>query len=173
MRTWIVCGLATALAMGCDDGGPEVVDETDGGTATVDSGDEMDSGEGDVDSGGDDDAGGGDDDAGGGEDSGGGIDSGVEMLNCRPTEDICGESCVNTQTDPANCGACETACGMGQVCSLGSCGDDCDMGLENCDGACADTDRDPANCGGCGTTCSDTQACLGGTCTCGPRPNRL
>ena len=29
--------------------------------------------------------------------------------------------CVDTQTDLANCGACDNACGIGQVCQSGAC----------------------------------------------------
>ncbi|MBI4705556.1 MAG: SUMF1/EgtB/PvdO family nonheme iron enzyme [Deltaproteobacteria bacterium] len=33
----------------------------------------------------------------------------------------CGNKCVDTQTDPANCGACGVACAPGNICSAGQC----------------------------------------------------
>jgi hypothetical protein len=62
----------------------------------------------------------------------------------------CGGSCIDTSADPMNCGACGTACPMGQVCAMGTCG--CPMGRTSCGGACVDTAADPMNCGTCGTT---------------------
>ena len=34
---------------------------------------------------------------------------------------VCGPSCVDTWTDPANCGRCTTRCGASQRCELGAC----------------------------------------------------
>jgi hypothetical protein len=33
----------------------------------------------------------------------------------------CGNVCVDTTTDPANCGACGTACATGQTCVASQC----------------------------------------------------
>ena len=35
---------------------------------------------------------------------------------CAPTLTDCAGACVDERVDPANCGACGTACGCGQVC---------------------------------------------------------
>jgi hypothetical protein len=34
---------------------------------------------------------------------------------------VCGASCVDTQTDTANCGACGNTCAAGQTCAAGVC----------------------------------------------------
>jgi hypothetical protein len=34
---------------------------------------------------------------------------------------LCGGSCIGTQTDARNCGACGKTCGGGQICSSGMC----------------------------------------------------
>src|SRR5207244_2746669 len=35
---------------------------------------------------------------------------------------VCSNACVNTKTDPANCGGCGIVCGAGATCSNGVCG---------------------------------------------------
>ena len=61
---------------------------------------------------------------------------------------------VNTNGDRANCGACGTVCGAGQVCSMGVCVATCRVGLTDCNGSCRDLQADPAACGACGTVCA-------------------
>ncbi|MBI3205348.1 MAG: choice-of-anchor L domain-containing protein, partial [Myxococcales bacterium] len=73
--------------------------------------------------------------------------------------------CVDTQIDPANCGACGTACSGGQVCSTGACGLTCTGGTTKCGTVCVDTNTDSANCGACGTACTGGQVCSTGTCS--------
>ena len=73
----------------------------------------------------------------------------------------CGTSCVNLQSDPANCGACGQSCGPGGVCSAGVCS--CQAGMTLCNGACVDTLSNGAHCGGCGVTCTG-QVCASGVC---------
>jgi len=62
----------------------------------------------------------------------------------------CGGTCVNTGTDPNNCGACGATC-FGGTCSGGACA--CPVGTPtNCGGTCTDVNGDDRNnCGGCGT----------------------
>ena len=82
-----------------------------------------------------------------------------------------------TQTDPANCGACNTSClvvkkGTG-ACQTGKCSvAGCDPGFANCDGLFASgcptaTTSDILNCGACGHVClapNGTPGCVNGVC---------
>jgi Cys-rich repeat protein len=72
-------------------------------------------------------------------------------------------------TSASHCGACGTACPVGQVCSDGACGVPCPPGQLRCGGTCTQTDNDPANCGACGNRCPTGQFCGSGRCamTCG------
>ena len=78
----------------------------------------------------------------------------------------CGDTCVDLQTDLANCGACGTACATskGEICSNGKCGQACPVGSTKCGDKCVDTNVDRANCGKCGQACGATDVCAGGTC---------
>jgi hypothetical protein len=42
-----------------------------------------------------------------------------EPVTCTPPETACGDTCVNLQTDEANCGQCGRACGANEVCNNG------------------------------------------------------
>jgi hypothetical protein len=89
--------------------------------------------------------------------------------NCVPCPSaaplVCGTTCINPQTDNANCGGC-AATGQGVNCSA--------VGKVCCDGKCIDSNStDPANCGGCtsqglGKACLPGQSCCmdGSTLTC-------
>jgi hypothetical protein len=87
----------------------------------------------------------------------------------------CGGQCVNSGTDPLNCGACATACSSahaGASCSGGICvAGKCAAGWADCnmdpkDGCETKLDYDPMNCGGCGMPCKFANAIAG----CGPSP---
>jgi hypothetical protein len=80
---------------------------------------------------------------------------------CDAPNTDCGGVCTNTQYDPANCGACGSACASGQICAGGSCAACATV----CNGVCTNTDTDPANCGACGTVCGTGQQCSVGTCS--------
>lgn len=80
------------------------------------------------------------------------------------TPELCGDSCVDTNTDRVHCGACDNACDPGEICADGSCVVSCMAGLELCGGACTNTDYDRNHCGACGEACSDRQACVEGRC---------
>lgn len=103
-----------------------------------------------------------------GDDDGGSGDGGTGMdgsAMCGAGETDCGGACVDTSSDPGNCGACGTACTGGQVCDMGACADMCSGGLENCSGACVDTQTSPANCGSCGNACAAGETCSAGMCS--------
>ncbi|WP_217999903.1 hypothetical protein, partial [Smaragdicoccus niigatensis] len=52
---------------------------------------------------------------------------------CTNGTTLCGDICVNTYTDPENCGGCGNTCNYG-ICNSGTCG--CGYGLTNCSGYC-------------------------------------
>src|SRR5579884_918896 len=77
---------------------------------------------------------------------------------------ICNNHCIDTETDPNNCGACGNVCSGGTSCVSGGC--TCPNGQTLCGGACVDTQTDPNNCGACGEQCVDGGACQNGQCQC-------
>jgi Stigma-specific protein, Stig1 len=83
---------------------------------------------------------------------------------CPSGQTDCSGTCVNTATDPSNCGGCTSSsasyvCRTDQVCSINGC--QCPTGQTECSGTCVDTATDRNNCGICGTVCG---ACCSGTC---------
>ena len=85
---------------------------------------------------------------------------------CSVGQLLCGVACVDLGQDPANCGACGTACAAGQVCSVGRCAASCAAGLVTCGQSCVDLTSDAANCSGCGKACGAGQECSAGVCAC-------
>jgi hypothetical protein len=82
---------------------------------------------------------------------------------------VCGGSCVDTQTDPRNCGGCGKTCSAGGACQAGSCRTRCVAGATACSMGVADAcvvlgGSDPLHCGACGTACGAGQTCVAGTC---------
>jgi hypothetical protein len=73
----------------------------------------------------------------------------------------CYGACVNTSTDPKNCGVCGRVCTTG-ICANGACG--CPAGLSSCGGSCVNVSTDPLNCGSCGTSCGAGMVCCNGVC---------
>src|SRR5208282_2987346 len=58
----------------------------------------------------------------------------------------CGNTCVNEQTDPANCGACGAQCTVtGQMCQAGACA--CPAGDLQGGSTCVNPQTDSNNCG--------------------------
>jgi subtilisin family serine protease len=85
----------------------------------------------------------------------------------------CGDICVDPDTDPDHCGACDHACvydhaeGMcqGGICEMGA----CETGFGNCndnnaDGCEADLNTNMMHCGECAISCGDQQKCEQGKC---------
>jgi hypothetical protein len=83
-----------------------------------------------------------------------------------PTELACDGRCVNGRTDNAHCGACGTACAMGQMCMEGACRAVCPSGQMMCGSGCVDLQTSFGNCGACGVTCPLGQTCGAGRCQC-------
>ncbi len=83
---------------------------------------------------------------------------------CDAGETLCGKECIDTVSDPANCGACGTACKPGEVCGVSVCSLTCGVGSTMCGASCLDTNVDAKNCGGCGQACSAGQICAAGKC---------
>ncbi|MSP23798.1 MAG: hypothetical protein EXR75_01270 [Myxococcales bacterium] len=76
--------------------------------------------------------------------------------------------CIDTNVDADHCGACGVACSADQVCSNGSCADDCNGGTTECAGAdgaiCVNVAKDSAHCGACDAACPPGKACVAATC---------
>jgi collagen type VII alpha len=84
-------------------------------------------------------------------DTGAAATGGKEATKAGIAESCCGGACIDTTSDPNNCGACGSACGE----TTSTC----------CDSACSDTTSDPNNCGGCGNVCTTTDPnASGSTC---------
>ena len=66
-----------------------------------------------------------------------------------PGSECCGDSCVNLQTDPLNCGHCGKMCKFTDSC---------------CDGKCVDLNYNPKNCGACNNVCAKGTTCYYGMC---------
>jgi hypothetical protein len=78
---------------------------------------------------------------------------------------LCGNACVDLQTDDANCGACGHACGPGGGCVAGVCAPaGCPGGFQICGGVCVDVRNDPAHCGDCNVACTSFSGCGQGQC---------
>jgi hypothetical protein len=88
---------------------------------------------------------------------------------CPEHTEICGESCIDTRSDPLHCGGCGRACSAEESCQASQCV--CQEGYLACDGACTDTRSDARHCGGCGTACGLNETCMGGACVTPPGPD--
>lgn len=85
--------------------------------------------------------------------------------NCDgPSDQCCGNACVDVSSDPDNCGACGQACRADQACIAAEC--QCPSGQLECDGQCVNLSTNHDNCGACGQACDADQVCTGGTCQC-------
>ena len=110
---------------------------------------------------------------------GGSPTSSNAAIACGDPATACGMSCVDLQTDPANCGDCGTICKGAHaehaVCLAGACAyDSCLDGFADCDGDATNgcelaTTSDVKNCGGCGVACAPVHTgkatCTAGVCS--------
>lgn len=90
-----------------------------------------------------------------GVDSGGGGDG---SNGCPAGQEKCNDTCVDTKTSAANCGACNHACTAPLTCGEGNCA--CPNKGAYCDGQCYEpTDRQ--HCGATCSQCTGNQVCQG------------
>jgi hypothetical protein len=79
-----------------------------------------------------------------------------------PAEILCNGVCVDTDSDPNNCGACGSICTNLDCLGGRECG--CSQDFTACASGCVNLASDTANCGACGTACGQYQDCQGGNC---------
>ena len=76
---------------------------------------------------------------------------------CPGSQRECGGACIDTQSDPTNCGGCDVTCegvdGGAPICRDGSCGVSCEGALGECGGGCVDNTSDAEHCGVCDNAC--------------------
>lgn len=78
--------------------------------------------------------------------------------------DRCGSiACVDLQSDPSHCGACDVECSAELECVGGACS--CPGGGIVCGDTCVQPESDPLHCGGCDNDCQGNP-CIEGTCAC-------
>jgi hypothetical protein len=106
----------------------------------------------------------------------GGVDAQTTTSTCSAGQSLCGTTCANIATDPANCGACGLVCSAvnatATVCSNGTCHVQvCAAGFADCNNneadGCETNLSTVTNCGACGLVCSTgngTPACTSGVC---------
>lgn len=93
------------------------------------------------------------------------FDGDATQGGCNEGRTVCGTGCTDTTADPANCGMCGKACGIGQTCNVGTCDVLCVGDTIRCGGACVDPSTDPANCGTCKTVCGASDpVCVAKSC---------
>ena len=80
---------------------------------------------------------------------------GACVSTCPPGQTLCGNTCVDTTRDPANCGACGNVCTT-QACCPGPDGQ----------GHCINLSNNNSNCGTCGNACPPGRWCEGVNCVC-------
>lgn len=78
---------------------------------------------------------------------------------------VCDGACTDPSSDAANCGACGSACDVGQECRVGRCRDSCEEPETLCSDGCVDTQSDADNCGSCGAQCAPGARCSQGECS--------
>jgi hypothetical protein len=91
----------------------------------------------------------------------------TRQLDCEPFSP-CDLVCVDLDSDPSHCGACDSLIADDQICSSGTavaksagCG-----ALTLCSGGCVKLDSHPFFCGSCDNRCKPGSKCMMGRCMC-------
>jgi hypothetical protein len=97
-------------------------------------------------------------------------EGGTCSFSCDSGFTACGNSCVDTSSDPENCGRCGRSCPGPRTepgvaaCYSGQCAVDCDSGYGNCGDDCLNTKTDPSHCGLCDEPCPAGWSCANFQC---------
>lgn len=98
----------------------------------------------------------------------GGTGEDADRVSCAAPKAVCSGSCVDTQTNDENCGACGKKCGQGEACAEGKCVVECPPESTKCSvggkDICVNAASDNTNCGGCGQKCASGYVCSAGKC---------
>jgi hypothetical protein len=102
---------------------------------------------------------------------GGWSEAGGAPARCLEPRILCGDRCVDPLSSAEHCGDCETSCGVGSICSDGTC-TACPPSNIGCDGVCINPAADARFCGASGscspgsrgTACAETQVCKEAAC---------
>lgn len=93
---------------------------------------------------------------------------------CQESETLCGNQCVDLDTNPKHCGECDKECDPGQNCLFGDCVDTCSPVCASpevcCVADCVDLTSTAEHCGQCFKACAENEVCRFANCGClGPR----
>jgi hypothetical protein len=85
--------------------------------------------------------------------------------DCPDGQSLCNGQCIDTTTDPLNCGGCEASCTLADpFCEASACVAECLPIHTECDGSCVDTETNNDHCGSCGNDCDLDESCQSGIC---------
>lgn len=82
----------------------------------------------------------------------------------------CDGSCVDLETDEANCGQCGDPCTGDELCAGGVCEVTCGVDLLVCGDSCVDVQSSMDHCGACDRPCTAGTVCLTGSCVAACEP---
>lgn len=85
-------------------------------------------------------------------------------VKCLDGYQLCGDECVDVESNRDHCGECGNSCSGGGIACFGGACQCVDDAYTNCDGACIDTSSSREHCGACGNECAQNEKCADGTC---------